>query len=96
MPAKYVLAQKGSGYHWNLLATNGRVIATSEHYNSKAAAMTGIRSVQKNGSTDVIITDEELMASRKPPKKAPAKKAVEAKKAPAKGAAGRKSAPKKA
>ena len=94
MPAKYVLAQRGAGYHWNLLATNGRVIATSEHYNSKAAALNGIRSVQKNGSTDVIVTDEELMASRKPAKKAPAKAAAEAKRAPAKGA-GRKSAPKK-
>lgn len=67
-PAKYVLAQKGTGYHWNLLATNGRVIATSEHYNSKAAAMNGIRSVQKNGSTDGIVTDEEPSASRKPAK----------------------------
>ena len=95
MPAKYVLAQKANGYHWNLLATNGRVIATSEHYNSKAAAMTGIRSVQKNGSTDVIVTDEELVASRRPAKKTPAKSASVAKKSPAKGA-GRKAALKKA
>ncbi len=95
MPAKYVLTHKGTGYHWNLLATNGRVIASSEHYNSKAAAMTGIRSVQKNGPTDVIVTDEELMASRKPAKKAPAAAAVTARKAPAKSA-GRKPAPKKA
>ena len=95
MPAKYVLAHKNTGYHWNLLATNGRVIATSEHYNSKAAAMTGIRSVQKNGSTDVIVTDEELVASRRPTKKTPAKPAAVAKKAPANGA-GRKTALKKA
>lgn len=95
MPAKYVLTHKGTGFHWNLLATNGRVIASSEHYNSKAAAMTGIRSVQKNGPTDVIVTDEELMASRKPAKKAPAAAAVTARKATAKSA-GRKPAPKKA
>ena len=90
MPAKYVLAQKGTGYHWNLLATNGRVIATSEHYNSKAAAMNGIRSVQKNGSTDVIVTDEELKASRaaaKQPGKSNGEAAAPARKAPAKKAA---------
>ncbi len=66
MPAKYVLAHKDTGYHWNLLATNGRVIASSEQYNTKAAAMTGIRSVQKNGATEVIISAEELEAARKP------------------------------
>ncbi len=65
MPAKYVLAHKDTGYHWNLLATNGRVIASSEQYNTKAAAMTGIRSVQKNGATEVIISAEELEAARK-------------------------------
>jgi uncharacterized protein YegP (UPF0339 family) len=64
MPAKYVLAQRGSGYHWNLLATNGRVIASSETYNSKAAAMAGIRSVQKNGSTDVVVTADDLKETR--------------------------------
>ncbi len=58
MPAKYVLSQKASGFHWNLVATNGRVIASSEVYNSKQAAMAGIRSVQKNGATDVIVTAE--------------------------------------
>lgn len=78
MPAKYVLSHKGSGYHWNLLATNGRVIASSEVYNSKAAAMTGIRSVQKNGATDVIVTDDELKASRAPATKSPARTARKA------------------
>lgn len=70
MPAKYVLSKKGTGFHWNLLATNGRVIASSEHYNSKAAAMTGIRSVQKNGATDLVVTEEELAAAKKPAGKA--------------------------
>lgn len=80
MPAKYVLAQKGSSFHWNLLATNGRVIASSEVYNSKAAAMAGIRSVQKNGATDVVVSAEELAGSRTAAKKG-AKKVT---KAPAK------------
>jgi uncharacterized protein YegP (UPF0339 family) len=76
MPAKYVLSQKASGFHWNLIATNGRVIASSEVYNTKAAAMAGIRSVQKNGSTDVIVTAEELEATRRPAQKAAPAKAV--------------------
>lgn len=55
MAAKYVLShQPGKGYHWNLLATNGRVIASSEHYETKRAAVAGIASVQKNGATTVI------------------------------------------
>ncbi len=78
MPAKYVLSQKASGFHWNLVATNGRVIASSEVYNSKQAAMAGIRSVQKNGATDVIVTAEELEATRRPVKAAPAKSVTKA------------------
>jgi uncharacterized protein YegP (UPF0339 family) len=84
MPAKYVLTEKNGRYHWNLLATNGRVIASSEVYNSKAAAMTGVRSVQKNGATDVVVTADELEASRRPATKTAAKK-TPAKKAAAKG-----------
>ena len=83
MPAKYVLSQKASGFHWNLVATNGRVIATSEVYNSKQAALAGIRSVQKNGSTDVIVTAEELAAAR-PARTAPAKSVKKAAAKPAK------------
>ena len=70
MAAKYVLAKKGTGFHWNLVATNGRTIASSEHYNSKAAARTGIQSVQKDGATDVTVTEEEPAKSRKPARKA--------------------------
>lgn len=35
-------------WHFNLHASNGQVIATSETYNSKAAAENGIRSVKDN------------------------------------------------
>ncbi len=49
MAAKFVLKKGSSGkVHFNLLATNGQVIATSEAYESKAAAMNGIQSVKKN------------------------------------------------
>lgn len=49
MAAKFVLTKSSKGgYHWNLLATNGKVIASSEHYESKRAAMGGIQSVRNN------------------------------------------------
>ena len=44
------MSRKGSSgkFHFNLLATNGQVIATSEAYESKQAALNGIESVKKN------------------------------------------------
>lgn len=49
MAAKFVLKRGSSGkFHFNLLATNGQVIATSETYESKSAALNGIDSVKKN------------------------------------------------
>jgi uncharacterized protein YegP (UPF0339 family) len=47
--AKFVLKKGSTGkFHFNLIATNGQVIATSEAYESKAAAINGIESVKKN------------------------------------------------
>jgi uncharacterized protein YegP (UPF0339 family) len=47
--AKFVLKKGSTGkFHFNLLAGNGQVIATSEAYESKAAALNGIESVQRN------------------------------------------------
>jgi uncharacterized protein YegP (UPF0339 family) len=47
--AKFVLTKGSTGkFHFNLVATNGQVIATSETYESKAAALNGIESVRKN------------------------------------------------
>jgi uncharacterized protein YegP (UPF0339 family) len=49
--AKFVLTKETSGkFHVNLLASNGRVIATSELYNTRAAAMNGIESIRKNAA----------------------------------------------
>jgi uncharacterized protein len=51
MAAKFVLTKDTSGkFHFNLLASNGRVIATSELYNTRAAAMNGIESIRKNAA----------------------------------------------
>lgn len=49
--SKFVLTKGNSGkYHWNLKASNGQVIASSESYESKRAALAGIESVKKNAS----------------------------------------------
>ena len=37
-------------FHFNLHAANGQIIATSEAYNSKEAALNGIESVKKNAA----------------------------------------------
>ncbi len=50
---KFVLTDKGNGkWHFNLLAGNHQVIGTSEIYNSKVAAESGIASVKKNAPED--------------------------------------------
>ena len=58
MAAKFVLKKNNSGnYHFNLQAGNGQVIATSEVYNSKAAAENGIESVRKNASNAELVDE---------------------------------------
>ena len=47
--ARSVLKWGSSGkWHFNLVATNGRVIASSESYETKASALKGIESVKRN------------------------------------------------
>jgi uncharacterized protein YegP (UPF0339 family) len=49
MAAKLVLKKGSTGkFRFNLVATNGQVIATSEAYESKASALKGIESVKRN------------------------------------------------
>jgi uncharacterized protein YegP (UPF0339 family) len=50
MAAKFVLTKDASKFHFNLLASNGRVIAAGELYNTRAAALTGIESIRKNAA----------------------------------------------
>jgi len=46
---KFVITLRKNGeYQFNLKATNGQVILTSEGYTTKAACMNGIESVKKN------------------------------------------------
>jgi len=49
MAGKFVLKKGSSGkYHFNLVASNGQVIATSETYERKQSALNGIDSVKEN------------------------------------------------
>jgi uncharacterized protein len=49
MAGKFVLKKNASGqFHFNLKAGNGEIIATSETYTTKDAALNGIESVKAN------------------------------------------------
>lgn len=53
MAGKYVLKNSKAGkFSFNLVADNDQVLFSSEAYESKAAALNGIASCQKNGADD--------------------------------------------
>ncbi len=53
MAGKFELKKsKNDKFFFNLLAGNGQIILTSEMYESKASALNGIASVQKNSPDD--------------------------------------------
>lgn len=78
MPAKFVVKRGSTGkFRFSLHAANGQIVATSEAYETKRAAMAGIASVQKNaaGATVDDQTDGKAAATKKTTaKKAPARK----------------------
>lgn len=45
---KFVVKETATGFKFDLKATNGQVIATSEVYTTKAACLNGIESVKAN------------------------------------------------
>ncbi|MGR4877882.1 YegP family protein [Streptomyces sp. LARHCF249] len=63
MAARFeVRHQPAKGYHFVLIATNGQVIATSEHYESHRACRNGIDSVKRNAAApiqDTTGTDQD-------------------------------------
>jgi uncharacterized protein YegP (UPF0339 family) len=66
MSAKYELKKGKSGkYSFNLKAANGRVILSSETYESERSALDGIASVKKNAAKDSNF--ERKTSSRKEP-----------------------------
>ena len=44
---KFVIKASDAGFHFNLLATNGQVIGTSEKYKSETSCKDGIESVRR-------------------------------------------------
>jgi uncharacterized protein YegP (UPF0339 family) len=49
MAGKFVVKKGSTGkYHFNLVAGNGQVIATSEAYENKHSALNGVESVKNN------------------------------------------------
>ncbi len=57
MPGKFVVKQGSTGkFRFNLVSTNGQIVATSEAYETKAAAMKGIR-VVKSLAADAVVGD---------------------------------------
>jgi uncharacterized protein YegP (UPF0339 family) len=50
---KFIITKRTNGeYQFNLEASNGKVILTSEGYTTKASCIKGIESVKNNASTD--------------------------------------------
>jgi uncharacterized protein YegP (UPF0339 family) len=93
MPGKFVVKKGPTGkFRFSLLSTNGQVVASSEAYETKRAALAGVASVQKLAAGATIVdTTVAAAAPAKPAAKAPAKPAA---KAPAKKPAARKPAAK--
>lgn len=60
MAGKFVLKKGTTGkYHFNLVASNGQVIATSESYERKQSALAGIESVKSNAPSAEIEDETE-------------------------------------
>ena len=100
MPGKFVIKKGSTGkFRFNLHSSNGQIVATSEAYETKAAAQAGIRSVKKLAA-DAAVEDtttaewatadaarREVEKAKKAKKAAAVKKAAAAAKAAAKAAA---------
>ena len=96
MPGKFVVKKGPTGkFRFSLLSTNGQVVAASEAYETKRAALSGVAAVQKlaAGAKIVDTTVAVAAAAAKPAAKKPAAKA--AAKPAAKKPAARKPAAKK-
>ena len=56
---KFVVKTTKSGFMFNLKASNGEVIATSEIYSTESACLNGIESVRKN-AVDAKLEDQTV------------------------------------
>ena len=56
---KYVIkkSEKNGQFWFNIVASNGQVLATSEQYKAKASAKNAIESIQKNAAKAPIVEE---------------------------------------
>lgn len=95
MPGKFVVKKGPTGkFRFSLLSTNGQVVASSEAYETKRAAMSGVASVQKLAAGATIVDTTVAVAAAPKPAAKPAAKAA-AKKPAAKKPAAKKPAARK-
>ena len=87
MPGKIVVKKGPTGkFRFSLLSTNGQVVASSEAYETKRAALNGVASVQKLAAgativdTTVAVAAAPAPAAKKPAAKKPAARKPAAKK----------------
>jgi uncharacterized protein YegP (UPF0339 family) len=65
--AKFVIRKGSTGkFRFNLIGPNGKVISTSEAYESKASAMKGLEAVKKHAA-DAQVVDETAKGATKAP-----------------------------
>ena len=58
MAMKFVIKKASNGeYRFNLVASNGQIVATSETYKEKRSALATIESIKKNAGT--ATTDDQ-------------------------------------
>ena len=86
MPGKFVIKKGPTGkFRFSLVSTNGQIVASSQAYDNKSAAMRGVASVQKLAAAARIVdTTVAAAAPAKPAAKKPAAKKPAAKKPAAK------------
>ncbi len=65
MPGKFVVKKGTTGkFRFTLLSTNGQVVATSQAYETKRAALNGIASVQRLAAAAGIVDATSAAARR--------------------------------
>lgn len=66
--SKFVVRPVASGIKFDLRATNGQVIATSEVYDTRASCLTGVKSVRRNAPLAAVEnqTEEGFTVQRHP------------------------------
>ena len=57
MAGKFVIKKSKDQYIFDLKAANGEIIATSERYETKASAKSGIESVKKNAPSAPVVDE---------------------------------------